>query len=270
MNCKKCGAECSSLKGLSIHLRKCNLSIKEYYDKFLKKPNEGICNLEGCNKNTKFVNLRSGYNQYCCKSHSKLGKKRPNVAEHLKNLYKNPSQVENLKRALNKPEVKESRRLSMIKAWKDPEVRERYLSGRKNSKKNKEGHKKQRIWMLNGGASYVASFNKSPSKPQVELYKIIREIISTAVLEFPIMEHNFIIDIAIPQLKIAIEYDGSYWHQDKEKDNNRQTILENIGWKFIRYIDRIPSKEQIINDMNSFLFKEDESAKLVTTIQLHS
>jgi len=41
--------------------------------------------------------------------------------------------------------------------------------------------------------------------------------------------------IAIPELKIAIEYDEPHWHQDKEKDRKRQTEIEKVGWKFLRY-----------------------------------
>jgi very-short-patch-repair endonuclease len=57
----------------------------------------------------------------------------------------------------------------------------------------------------------------------------------------------------IPELMIAFEYDGSYWHQDKEKDEKRQREIEELGWRFIRYMDVVPLKEQIIEDIDSII-----------------
>jgi len=111
----------------------------------------------------------------------------------------------------------------------------------------KENIEKTRNRMLNGGAAHALSFNQNPSKPQVELLKLIKQLYPQAILNYPSL--NFSIDIAIPELKIAIEYDGSYWHQNKEYDNKRQKELENIGWKFIRYVDYIPSKEELKNNI---------------------
>ena len=251
----ECGKECKSLLGLTTHLRACSLSPKEYYDKYFKKDGEEICNLDKCNKIADFQDIGIGYTRYCCKSHSKIGKKRPIISKIQKEKFKDPEFLKRHIKTINRDDVKKRRSESLKQAWKNPEVRERYLQGRKKTLKNKLGHEKQRQWMLNGGASYVSSFNTSPSKPQVELYHIVKEIFSTAVIEYPIIKYNFNIDIAIPKLKIAIEYDGSYWHQDSKKDNSRQDILEKDGWKFIRYKDEVPSKEQIINDMNKFLWR---------------
>jgi len=106
--------------------------------------------------------------------------------------------------------------------------------------------------MLNGQSAYLNSFIKNPSKPQVELFNLIKEIYPTAILNYPIM--NYSIDIVIPELKIAFEYDGSYWHKDKEEyDQKRQKEIEDLGWKFIRYIDNVPSEDDIIEDITILL-----------------
>ena len=60
---------------------------------------------------------------------------------------------------------------------------------------------------------------------------------------------NKCIDIALPHRKIAIEYDCWYWHQDEEKDRIRQEQLEKLGWRFIRYRDRVPSIEELRNNI---------------------
>ena len=57
------------------------------------------------------------------------------------------------------------------------------------------------------------------------------------------------IDVAIPSLMIAIEYDGSWYHQNEEKDMIRQKEIEGQGWRFIRYKDYLPDRENLIKDI---------------------
>lgn len=116
----------------------------------------------------------------------------------------------------------------------------------------------RRSYMKNGGAAHCNSFIKNPSKPQVILFNLIQEVAPYPVINYPCIFTNKSIDIAIPSLSIAIEYDGSYWHQNAEEDLKRQNNLERMGWKFIRYVDRIPSKRELINDINNMFEKESE------------
>ena len=62
--CKICNKELGA-KGISSHLkRQHQLSNKEYYDKYLKRPNEGKCKI--CKKDTTFNTILTGYRPYCC------------------------------------------------------------------------------------------------------------------------------------------------------------------------------------------------------------
>jgi hypothetical protein len=64
-----------SKKTISNHVvQKHNISKKEYYDRFLKKENEGICKLEGCLCSTTFVGVNRGYLKHCCNSHGQKDK----------------------------------------------------------------------------------------------------------------------------------------------------------------------------------------------------
>jgi G:T-mismatch repair DNA endonuclease (very short patch repair protein) len=105
--------------------------------------------------------------------------------------------------------------------------------------------------MINGGAQYTHSFITNPSKPQVELFNLVKQIDICPILNFAVKEVNKCIDIALPHRKIAIEYDGSYWHQDEEKDKQRQKQIESLGWKFIRYRDRVPSLDELRLDIQN-------------------
>lgn len=107
--------------------------------------------------------------------------------------------------------------------------------------------------MLNGGASYCNKFIQNPSRPQVELYNRVKELFPSAILNYQFIELNYSLDIAIPELKIWFESDGTYWHQNTEKDLMRQRKIENFGWKCIRYasnnISEVPNIDTIKIDI---------------------
>lgn len=65
IECEFCHKQIKSL-GISTHLLvKHNIHSREYYDKYLKEPDENIC--KNCGKTTKFVNFTYGYRRYCCR-----------------------------------------------------------------------------------------------------------------------------------------------------------------------------------------------------------
>jgi len=105
------------------------------------------------------------------------------------------------------------------------------------------------IRLLNGDAAIMNSKIRNISTPQIKLFEMVKEIMNGVELNYP--SKNFAIDIAVPKKMLAIEYDGSYWHKNKRKDCIRQNILEKEGWKFLRYIDFIPSKENLVKDIKS-------------------
>jgi len=79
MICQLCQKECKSKRVLSQHLRyhRENITLKQYYDKFLKKENEGECIV--CGKETSFS--KWNYLEHCSK----------------KCTYNNPSRMEKIR-----------------------------------------------------------------------------------------------------------------------------------------------------------------------------
>lgn len=61
LTCVFCGKE---FDPQGTHLRIHNISNKEYYDKYLKTTEEGICSI--CGKQTKFLSIKCGYAKFCC------------------------------------------------------------------------------------------------------------------------------------------------------------------------------------------------------------
>lgn len=86
--------------------------------------------------------------------------------------------------------------------------------------------------------NYICGQKQFVSKPQLELYLIIKKYYMDAELEYPIKTKHSIrfADIAIPSLKLDIEYDGQHWHINKTEylDKLRDNQLIEVGWKTIR------------------------------------
>lgn len=63
--CKICKENSDNIRKLSKHIRDKhkNVTIKEYYDTFLKKPKEGECVV--CSKETQYKHLGVGYTKVC-------------------------------------------------------------------------------------------------------------------------------------------------------------------------------------------------------------
>jgi len=213
------------------------------------KINDHLCDY-GCNKISKY--FFPTVKKYCCSKHwtrceimrqkkSKLLKGR--VSPTLGKKYSEESKRKIGNTKIGKPRDENTRKkLSEFRKGKTYED----LYGIEKAKIQREI---KRQWMLNGKSSYVNSFNKSPSKPQVEIFKIVKNLFPSAILNYPCL--NYSIDIAIPDLKIAIESDGSWYHQNLENDLIRQKNIENEGWKFIKYTiyDKFPSIEQLKEDI---------------------
>ena len=132
---------------------------------------------------------------------------------------------------------------------KNPEIARRVskaLKGRCSPHKGKtyeeilgEEIAEKRKKELKKSGAYGQSLNTKISAPQLELFKMVKEKYPTAVLEYIILD--YCLDIAVPDLKLCFEYDGSYWH-DPEKDKIRDEVLFKLGWKVFRFIDTVPNE----------------------------
>jgi len=57
----------------------------------------------------------------------------------------------------------------------------------------------------------------------------------------------------IESKKLIIEYDGRYWHDDKDWDIERDNELIVKGYKIIHYVDLVPSLDRLQIDIEDFL-----------------
>lgn len=82
MKCEICGNEYAHL-GLHLNFKHKNITQKEYYDKYLKLPEEGFCYT--CNKPLEYIDLSHGYRHYC---NAKCELADPRITEKAKQTYK--------------------------------------------------------------------------------------------------------------------------------------------------------------------------------------
>lgn len=156
-------------------------------------------------------------------------------------------------------ETKNKIRNKLVGRKREPfsEEHKKNISKNKIGKKIKpypeEGKEKHRYRMLNGGAIIALRGNKNPSKPEVMLRNIVKELYPNCEFQYKVL--NYALDIAIPEYKIAIEYDGWYHFNCLEKIDyykNRQKMIEGYGWKFVQYsiYDKFPTKDKIEQDIS--------------------
>lgn len=277
--CKICSREFTLLRGLAYHIKIIhNMESKDYYDLYIKSNNDGMCKI--CGNITRYCGLKEGYCKYCSPKCSNQDpdvknilkiklKKWANTIEGKKSLSESGKKLKGYKRDLKFHETASKRQKgkpswnkgksnvlskesldkmskAQLKRFSNPCEIEKISKSHIGIKMSNTHREKQRNRMLNGHAIYMLSFSQTPSKPQITLFNLVKEIHSTAEMEYYVKEVNKCIDIVIKEYMIAIEYDGSYWHKDKLYDDKRQKSLEKLGWKFIRYVDYIPKKEELI------------------------
>ena len=139
---------------------------------------------------------------------------------------------------------KEKHKISFTKIRNDPSSSYQIGSFRDKVRKH----------CLNGHAIAMIKAIKNPSKPEVMLRELIKELYQNCEFQYPVF--NYSLDVALPEYKIAIEYDG-YYHFDTEEHKEyhklRQERIEGIGWRFIRYAFNLPGKETIKKDIKRIL-----------------
>lgn len=80
MKCEICSKEMQSYRGLVKHIIATHkTTAQSYYDKYYKKPNDGVCLT--CGKSTPFLTLQKGYQKHCC---AKCGQTDPNTKNNFR------------------------------------------------------------------------------------------------------------------------------------------------------------------------------------------
>lgn len=109
------------------------------------------------------------------------------------------------------------------------------------------------------------SYIDGRSKPEKEISNIVKSIISKKIIENdrtqiinPKTKYNLELDLWIPSLNKAIEFNGIYWHSDnyskyKEQIKLDQCLNKGIDLLIIQEQDWIINKDQCINNIKNFI-----------------
>jgi len=278
LRCGLCGFVTKSCSQLTGHLRHTHGLWKKdqewYYMKYIQYPSRdvysGFC--KWCGLPTKFHRISDGFQLFCdhtCRANyestirnplDKPGARKRLSEAHKRIAHLHASLVRGNKNPMKRHDIAMKVQATMEKNG-HPTRGKTYeqIYGVEKAKKLRHLRSKHvnrphiieaiRKKMLNGGAAYLNSFIKNPSKPQKKLYKICKQIFPDSVLNLSCL--NFSLDIAIPSINVAIEYDGSYWHQDIDADLKRQQLIEEEGWIVLRYRDYVPSKNTLLDDIKT-------------------
>lgn len=86
------------------------------------------------------------------------------------------------------------------------------------------------------------------SSKQKECFNLLRQMGYEVELNYPLGQLSLDVLISVDNIQIDFEYDGWYWHQDKQKDCARNAVIRDLGYKIFRvkaFEDIIPSEQQI-------------------------
>lgn len=226
--CKICGEKIYQKHLVQYHTRKHNISHKDYYDKYLKLSNEGICPV--CGKETNFLSIWKGYCEHCSTTCSSLD---PKVQDKLHKtnfeLYKtingfNTKLTGIYKQEQPKKSLKESREelyqsfMQENNCIKREAVIEKYGWMWYWDKvvnlifcKNKAFVKIEDIPKIE---TYIEeTIHKNRSHKEMELLRFIQSIYSGTIKhDYKSVISPKEIDIYLPDLSLGIEYNGTRWH----------------------------------------------------------
>lgn len=267
--CQICGKACASI-GNHVAMQHKELTAKDYFDKYLIQPNEGLCT--ECGKPCEFLGIPRRYRQYCsnkCKANSnnfitkqrqtkliKYGVATYNNRTQAKNTciekygIENPSQLEVVK---NKKITTMVKNYGVVNNFCRQEIIDKAMENSKEKTKLKENcfNKWNKLYTTgklirlidnnieyhcnlcgnNNISDYVLfrhriSWGKNPcticypisaqySTKEKDIVEYIKNNYSYTIIE---NDRNILngkeIDIYLPELKLGIEFNGTYWHAD--------------------------------------------------------
>ena len=214
LQCQICGKKYLSYIAIAIHLKIHNITSKDYYNKYFKKDNEGVCPISGLP--TTYESLQRGYFKY----HFTAVTSSPEI--------KNADKRVQLKYIKNK--IKQNQKLFNVEFLDLESIN---TIGEKLDVKclTCEYVFKTRYTNLEHGIGLCPLCNPSHfpfSKGEKEVSTYIKDILPSDVLIYenvrniisnPKTNNSLELDIFIPSKNIAIEYNGIYWHSEQvQKD----------------------------------------------------
>lgn len=244
----------TALLDLGKHLQKTHgLSkngIKNYYDKYLKKADEGMCY---CGDKTQFLRINLGYSKYCsCSCSSKMNIGLINIKN-----WANESCRRRMIKPLNASRLSNEVVKKRMKSLHSDEFRQKCSNRMKKQWAYDEKYsKKMKNILLN---NYMNKSNcTGPNKKETQLLSVLNEF------EFEFTGTNCEKSVAgkFPDFinknkNLIIELYGNYWHRNETEKQTKERIdlFKNEGY------DTLIIWEHELKDLNSLNLRIDDFVK---------
>lgn len=103
------------------------------------------------------------------------------------------------------------------------------------------------------------------SQQQIQLHKMVQQKYPSAELNYPFSLCSLDIFVCINDIKIDIEYDGWYWHQDKHKDLKRDKYLQSKNFKILRIRSgtQLPTEQELFEAIDYLVNTEHHFKEII-------
>lgn len=107
--------------------------------------------------------------------------------------------------------------------------------------------------------------NISTSSQQIEIFKILKRKYHYVEINYPVNFFSLDVFVFVEDIKIDVEYDGWYWHQDKQRDIKRDKVLQKEGYKVLRIKSGrlLPTEEQLFEAINKLVETDRKYTEIV-------
>lgn len=275
--CLECNEKVDTLKKLSAHIRiKHNLTREIYYSKHLYKPGDGICPM--CGNFTKFLDLENGYSTCCsCKCHSKykLDKgyinpfTKPEVIakirktkEKLGSLHNEKQKIKKISQIFNKFRYYDKN--TFVKNYDGLDFDCTCLMCNKDFKiKYQNFYNRTKAKHI--VCPYCNPLYAGTSGAEIEFANYIKTLAENVTTRNKNILEKKELDVYVPNYKLAFEYNGLYWHSERNIKNKDYHLekTEEAESKNIQLIhifeDEWLFKNDIVKSRISNLFGKNET-----------
>lgn len=109
--------------------------------------------------------------------------------------------------------------------------------------------------------SYYKNGTCPTSSQQISIRDMLRDTYGNCDMNVPCGASSLLDCVVIIKgVKVDVEYDGSYWHEDAQKDRRRDEFVKSQGYKVLRIKSRrsVPTQEQLKEKID-YLVKDNHS-----------
>lgn len=237
ITCSICNLSCNGIKALSCHLTKQHKDItkQQYYNLYLKSnEKEGKCVI--CENDTKFRNIAEGYSKTCSNRCTQL---QPEIKEKIKNTFlqnygDHPLRIKEIKDKAKQTFVKN---IGLEKQIKEKPIKTTINKNECILNNNSEENNKNRSFeCIDCGIIFENHLNDERvfrclncytkiagtsmyENEIVDFIKSIKNDIEIILNDRTIIE-PFDLDIYLPEYKVAIDFDGFFYHSESKGKNH--------------------------------------------------